>query len=624
MLYKNPIFALIQTGWKYAGNRRHLIIIYLVLFACSAATFLAEPYIVGRLLNCVQASATSHFADSSLLLHQIFIYLGFLFLTQVCIRLFHMSGRLIEHNVAFHIKAAYKLDMFKIVTELPLQWHREHHSGDSIDKMNKAATAIERFFDSTFEISYMIFRLIGAQAILFGFMPAAGWASLVASLFSVANIVLFDRIVFRNCKALNKFSNRVAAAVHDYVTNIISVITLRLQEPVTVEVLRRLQVSLPLFKTTHVLFEVKYCLVTIIIAIMQVVVLSSYAWMCLSARKPLMGGTFFTLFEYLRRIGESFYTFAALYGRTVEQAADVENAMPLFESHARLGDSGQGDPMKTGWRSVAVQHLYFTYSDDKQRVHHLEDVYITLEKGKAIALVGESGSGKSTLLNLLRGMQEPDRVTLSCNGAELPHQLRHLAEITTLLPQDPEIFADTIRFNITFGLDATEEQIDDALRMARFDAVLARLPDGLETNIAEKGVNLSGGEKQRLALARGIFFAKGSDILLLDEPTSSVDQQNERLIYKEILHQFKEKCIVSSVHKLNLLDLFDEIYVFSDGSVIDRGPLNELLKKGGYLAELWKGASDRDEIAQSALVDALQLRHHTVCCSTAIQCHHRR
>jgi ATP-binding cassette subfamily B protein len=257
--------------------------------------------------------------------------------------------------------------------------------------------------------------------------------------------------------------------------------------------------------------------------------------------------------------------------------------------------------MKSTWRSVAVQHLYFTYSDERQRVHHLEDVAITLEKGKAIALVGESGCGKSTLLNLLRGMQQPDRVKLFCDGAEHPHQLRHLAEITTLLPQDPEIFADTIRFNITFGLDATEQQIDVAIRMARFDPVLARLPDGLETNIAEKGVNLSGGEKQRLALARGIFFAKDSDILLLDEPTSSVDQQNERLIYSEILHRFKEKCIVSSVHKLNLLDLFDEIYVFSDGRVIERGSLNELLMKGGYLAELQAGASGRDETLEAEL-----------------------
>ena len=301
-------------------------------------------------------------------------------------------------------------------------------------------------------------------------------------------------------------------------------------------------------------------------------------------------------FEYLRRIGDSFYNFAGLYGTTVQQVADLESADPLFESHKQMAGVSSSGEMPRKWNEVEVRDLYFTYADDKQRIHHLENVAVDLTKGKAIAFVGESGSGKSTLLNLLRGLQPADRVRVLCDESPLPDQLRHLSHVTTLLPQDPEIFSDTIRFNITFGLGATDEEIENAIRVARFESVLSRLPNGLETNISEKGVNLSGGEKQRLALARGLFFAKDSDVVLLDEPTSSVDQRNERLIYKNILREFKGACIVSSIHKLNLLDLFDYIYVFADGRVAEQGTLSQLLAINGHLSSLWQKVEPDSEV----------------------------
>lgn len=185
-------------------------------------------------------------------------------------------------------------------------------------------------------------------------------------------------------------------------------------------------------------------------------------------------------------------------------------------------------------------------------------------------------------------MQKPQAVSVVVDGTQMPHGLRHLAAVTTLMPQDPEIFADTIAFNIAFGMDADRADMIDAVEAARFASVLGRLPDGLETNIAEKGVNLSGGEKQRLALARGIFFARESSIILMDEPTSSVDTANERLIYSAVLRKFADRCLVSSIHKLHLLELFDCIYVLDNGRVVESGTFSELLAKNGQLAAMWR------------------------------------
>lgn len=584
---KSPIIYLLQTGWRYSERHKPLFLAYLVMFAIAQAITLAEPFIIGQVINLVQVSATKGFSDSAKLENDILIYLGWYFATQVGFWLFHGPGRLVERFVAFHIKVNYKSEMFRKLTELPMQWHREHHSGESIDKINRATIALSEFFDNTFEVAYMLFRLIGAQIVLVWFMPVAGIVSFVIAGASVGIIFWFDRLLYNNYKALNKFDNSTAAAVHDYITNIVTVITLRLEKRVLPEVLRRLNAPLKLFKHNNNIVEVKWCLTTISIAIMVVLVLGWYTHETLSAGKVLLAGTFFTLFEYLRRIGDSFYNFAWLYGSVTRQAADVQSAETLDEAYeSRKGNSGPISVIQRNWKTVEICDLDFLYEDEKHRSHHLTEIDVILTQGKAIAFVGESGSGKSTLLSLIRGVQTTDKSTLKCDGLEMKGGLNCLNACTTLMPQDPEIFADTIRFNITFGIDASETDVQEAIRLARFDSVLARLPSGLETNIAEKGVNLSGGEKQRLALARGIFFAQESDIVLLDEPTSSVDAQNEHMIYENILEKFRDKCIVSAVHKLHLLDMFDYIYVFDDGRIIEEGDLKTLLAQNGRLAEL--------------------------------------
>jgi ABC-type multidrug transport system fused ATPase/permease subunit len=423
---------------------------------------------------------------------------------------------------------------------------------------------------------------------LFLFLPMAGWVATIATAIAALIIYRIDRQLFKNYTAINAAENRVASAIHDYITNIVSIITLRLEGRVVAEVKRRLSGGLDTFKRANLLNELKWCAVTVLITVMIVFVMAWHAYSALPLGTVILAGSFFTLLDYLRRIGDSFYNFASVCGNTLQQTADLASADSLLQSYLALPHEQPVTPLPAGWQSIAVKNLSFEYSS-KQHRRHVDDIDITLTRGKAIALVGESGSGKSTLLTLLRGTQKPDRVTVECDGKPMPGGLRHLSSTTELLPQDPEIFADTVRYNITFGLDATEEQLESAIKMARFDPVLSRLPDKLETDINEKGLNLSGGEKQRLALARGIFFAKDSQIMLLDEPTSSVDPLNERLIYASLISTFRpDKCIVSSIHKLHLLDMFDEVYVLSQGRVVERGSLQQLVDSQGPFSELWK------------------------------------
>jgi ABC-type multidrug transport system fused ATPase/permease subunit len=290
------------------------------------------------------------------------------------------------------------------------------------------------------------------------------------------------------------------------------------------------------------------------------------------------------LYEYLQRIGGAFYTFAWKYSDTIEQYADFVSTAPILR--AERADYYVIRNLPEQWRKIEIRDLKFSYAEEEENEWHQQLMIdeLLLERGKKIAFVGESGSGKSTILSLIRGLMTTNDVTVACDGKILKRGLKHLAPHVTLIPQDPEIFANTIEYNITVDTKQKKSELQEDIDLARFTPVLARLPKGLKTDISEKGVNLSGGEKQRLALARGIFAAKTSDIILLDEPTSSVDQANERLIYENLFRRFNDRCVISSIHKLHLLPMFDRVYVFRDGQIVARGTPAELLRAGGVLS----------------------------------------
>ena len=208
-------------------------------------------------------------------------------------------------------------------------------------------------------------------------------------------------------------------------------------------------------------------------------------------------------------------------------------------------------------------------------------------------MIGESGSGKTTVMALLRGLYDPQPGTEITVDGSNGVAINSITGSVTLFPQEPEIFENTIEHNITLGLPFTENEIMEVCETAHFTEVVGQLPKGLQSNIQEKGVNLSGGQKQRLALARGILAAKSSDIILLDEPTSSVDPKTEIQIYEKLFHECKGKAIISSLHRLYLLSYFDYVYILKNGHVVASGTFLDLKKNSAIFNELWRHQEDK-------------------------------
>lgn len=600
----NPLVHLVRTAWAHAAGHRGRFVLYVVLSSTSLGIVLTEPYLIGRMLNAMQS-----IDDRDRLWSQLLFYLACYIGIQVGFWSLHGPSRVIERDLAYRIRTEYQMRLFNIVLALPVQWHKDHHSGSTIDKIQRACSGLFDFLERSFEVIHLCTRFVGSLVILLFFLPQAGGMVIAATGVAVTVVLLFDRVLMGFHRDLNRRFNHVATAVHDYVTNIITVLSLRLEQNVAREVLSRLTQTLGLFRRNAIVNEVKWFVTTMIVAGTIAGILLWYVARTLGAGQTLAVGTFFTLFEYLRRIGDSFYGFAWKYGTLVQFSANVRGAETITEAFDDELEVAAQSTLPPGWRRVHITGLNHAYEDEKHRSHRLVDLALTLERGRSIALVGPSGSGKSTLLALLRGLRAPQQAIVACDGEPLPRGLAHVAHHATLIPQDPEIFADTIRFNVTMGVAAEESSVLEAVRQAQFHTVLARLPSGLETNIAEKGVNLSGGEKQRLALARGVFFARQSDILLLDEPTSHVDSQNERVIYENLLSLARERCAISAIHRLHLLPLFDEVVVLVDGRIAERGRFADLVRAGGILAGLWRAQqADAESEPESATLSASPAR----------------
>ncbi|MFT4326724.1 MAG: ATP-binding cassette domain-containing protein, partial [Candidatus Woesearchaeota archaeon] len=237
------------------------------------------------------------------------------------------------------------------------------------------------------------------------------------------------------------------------------------------------------------------------------------------------------------------------------------------------------------WSSLTIKNLSFHYHDSEKDLH-LSNISLAMRRGEKIAFIGESGSGKTTLLKIMRELYSPKKGSVELDGIVLKKGFKDISQHISLIPQDPEIFSTTIKENITLGLSYPKKTIMQYSDTACFTKVIPLLPKGLNSEINERGVNLSGGQKQRLALTRGLLASRDKELVLLDEPTSSVDATNERKIYANIFEIFKDKTVVSSIHRLHLLPMFDTIYLLEKGKIIAAGSFKDLQQNPSF-KELW-------------------------------------
>lgn len=577
----NPILNVIKTEWQHLGSRKKIFSLFILLFTIAGVISLMTPLVIGLIFNSIQESITS---DAQL--RKLLVLISLLFFIQLGFWIFHGIGRVLEERTGFFVHKNYVNRKISRVLELPIKWHKEHHSGDTIDKINRGSGAIQSFSSSvTVGIVYAIIRVFGSLIILFFVDFKIALFAFIFSSIVLFIIMKFDKKLRVYYKELNKYSNRASAAIFDYVSNIFTVITLRLKKTVSREIDERLMASQEINKKSVILSEVKWGFGDIAISLMTVLVLGFKAYTDYNSGGIILIGTLYILYGYLSNVGSTFQRFAQIYGQIVRYDSRITGARPIDDAFEEVKEE-IGGKLPLNWKKIELRNFDFKYDQEGEK-KHLDRVNLKFEKGQKIALIGESGSGKSTILSLMRGLYPPDKGEIYADGEKLNRGPSRLKQHITLVPQDPEIFNNTIKYNITMDVRVRKEDLDEVIEIAQFGKVIDRLEKGLNTNVLEKGVSLSGGEKQRLALARGILAARKSEIVLLDEPTSSVDSLNEMKIHDALFKEFKNKTIISSIHRLHLLSKFDYIYMFDNGKIVAEGTLSEI-KKNHRFKKIWE------------------------------------
>lgn len=584
----NPIVYLASKMWQFSKGNRPNVVAYSLMQVGANVVAVSKPLILAKFLNEIQLHGVSQQNIPLLLL-----VLSLFFWAEVLLWAFNGPARIKEMTNAFLVRANYKNYLLGGIVTLPLGWHSEHHSGNITDKNNKGTSAIYDFSEDTFEIIKMFAHLIGAYAVLVYFNIHAAYLVLAMVITAGTIIIRYDGVLVGQYHQLNRIENKIAERIADIINNITTVIILRIENLVLRSIAEKIMSPLPLYKKNIRLNELKWFLVSVCTAITTILVLGSYLLMAVKNHNTIMIGTISALYNYVYDINDLFYGFASIYNQIIRRCTRVMNSEELARDFSLCRKTANGKLPAT-WKELRIEALSFSYHHTTEGADlHLDDISLTIRSGQRIALVGESGSGKTTLLKIMRELYEPRELSLSIDGRQLDGGFKSISSDITLIPQDPEIFDSTIGENITLGVERDENYVRRFTDMARFTQVVEKLPNGFDSWIKEKGVNLSGGEKQRLALARGLLASSDKQIILLDEPTSSVDTINECEIYRNIFSEFGDKTIISSVHKLHLLSMFDIIYLFNDGRIVASGTFEQLLESSPEFNKVWEQYNTR-------------------------------
>ena len=274
-----------------------------------------------------------------------------------------------------------------------------------------------------------------------------------------------------------------------------------------------------------------------------------------------------------------------LYREIKQSLTDLDKMFVLMDREREVADVPNAPDLNCQQGAhLKFENVSFAYESDRPILHNIS---FEIPSGKTVAVVGPSGSGKSTLARLMFRFYDVQEGSISINGQDIRHVTQHsVRKALGIVPQDTVLFNDTVAYNIAYGrTGATQDEIETAAKAARIHDFIASTPKGYNTSVGERGLKLSGGEKQRVAIARTLL--KNPPILVFDEATSALDSANERAIQAELASAAQNKTTLVIAHRLSTVVDAHEILVMEAGHIIERGNHAQLLQHGGRYAQMW-------------------------------------
>lgn len=558
--------------FRYAGNHRWKFYVGLVFLLLTSVTALAFPKFMGMLVDCVNKKDT-HLAN------QIALGLGLVLLLQSIFSFFRLS---LFVNFTENTLANVRLALYTNLVKLPMSFFSQKRVGELNSRISNDISQIQDTLTSTIaEFLRQFILIIGSFAML-----ASINIKLTIMMVSVVPLVGVAAVIF------GRFIRKYSKKVQDQVAESQVVVEETMQGISIVKAFANEWYEISRYKEKIkevVKIAIRggqfrgYFASFIIICLFGTIVAVVWYGVMLSIAGEITVGELFTFILYSSYVGASSGGIAELYAQMQKAIGATERVFELLEETPEKINSNELSLTDKIKGNVTFKNVKFSYPSRKE-IQVLKDVSFTASFGQKIAIVGPSGVGKSTVASLLLRFYNIEGGEILIDEKSIyDYDLETLRGNMSIVPQDVILFGGTIRENIAYGKpNATDEEILLAAKQANASNFIEGFPEQFETIVGERGIKLSGGQRQRIAIARALL--KNPSILILDEATSSLDSESEKLVQEalEILMEGRTSIIIA--HRLSTIRSADQILVLDNGEITEQGTHQELitLENGMY------------------------------------------
>jgi ATP-binding cassette subfamily B protein/subfamily B ATP-binding cassette protein MsbA len=476
----------------------------------------------------------------------------------------------------------FRSDLFRHAQRLSLSFHDQRRSGMLIYAINSQADAAARLVMAVPSLAQSLLTLIGMFWILLLIDWQLALLSLIVVPFLYYSVGYYMKHIQKRLYQVRNMEGESLSIIHEAISMLRVIVAFgredhehgrfRSQGEKTVDARVKLTVRQTLFSLV----------VNTITAIGTALVLGFGAYRAVDGR--ITPGQLLVVMSYLALVYKPLETISGTVGSLQEIFVSLQVAFDLLDKEPEIKDAPHAMAMGRARGNVAFRNVHFNY---KGRVDTLKDISFEAQSGQVIAIVGPTGAGKSTLVSLMPRFYDVVNGTVLLDGFDIRKlTLKSLREQISIVLQEPLLFSGSIAENIRYGrLDASLDEIMEAARSANAHDFILRLPKKYDTELGERGVQLSGGERQRIAVARA--FLKNAPILILDEPTSSIDSKTEVVILDALDRLMVGRTTFMIAHRLSTIRRADQIFVIDQGRLVEQGTHQSLLHRGGLYKQLY-------------------------------------